>query len=110
MKTLILAYICFVIFLPSDIEANGKSDETCVVKNEGGFSYAQCDSNLARKYSCSLSQNQQSWLKSLYDAALLDRTINKRKRREIRLLSEEERNNFFKAVNTLKHDRVCHRC
>lgn len=71
------------------------------------INFADCNQDLADVYFCSLTKEQQDWVYSLWKAALEDRSTPIRKRREIRTLTEEERETFFSALNKLKNDTVC---
>ncbi|XP_076112242.1 tyrosinase-like protein 2 [Mytilus galloprovincialis] len=77
-------------------------DIHCIMLSE--INFADCNQDLADVYFCSLTKEQQDWVYSLWKAALEDRSTPIRKRREIRTLTEEERETFFSALNKLKND------
>lgn len=90
----------------SEITPDG-FDPECTIQDEPEFNFNSCHETLANDYFCTLSEEQQDWLKSLWQEALQDRSNPPRKRREIRVLSETERSNYFQAINDLKDDKVC---
>ncbi|XP_071126514.1 tyrosinase-like protein 2 [Mytilus edulis] len=77
-------------------------DIHCIMLSE--INFADCNQDLSNEYFCSLTDEQQDWVYSLWKAALEDRSTPIRKRREIRTLTEEERETFFSALNKLKND------
>lgn len=82
-------------------------DPECTIQDEYEFDFTYCSETLANEYHCTLTKKQQDWLVSLWQEALQDRSSPPRRRREIRVLSEIERANYFNAVNELKADKVC---
>ena len=77
-----------------------KDDKICLLEDDR-FNFENCEMDLANQYYCTPGDAQQSWFKTLYDEALLDQSNTKR-RREIRMLSDSERQRYFDAVNALK--------
>ncbi|XP_052066080.1 tyrosinase-like protein 2 [Mytilus californianus] len=91
----------FLSALLNQAVLNGE-DIRCIMLSE--INFADCNQDLSREYFCSLTLEQQTWLQSLWKAALQDRSTPIRKRREIRTLTATERSTFFSALNNLKND------
>lgn len=91
-------YIFFLFFIFHICRSDICNDE---INND--VNYVFC-ANPEEYYCRPNNEQQRRWLRSLYDDAWRDRTTPKRQRREIRMLSAEERQKYYDAVNALKRD------
>lgn len=77
-----------------------------LLKKTTGLVLSIAKKSLAEQYFCLSNEQQQLWLKSHHDEALLDRSKPKRRYREIQILNDTERKRYLDAVNALKKDEV----